>query len=166
MKLVSVGDLSLFLLLPLPGLRSAEVFLAPGFGGSLLESDLGLEEDEVPGPVQRCLLGAFFFLSIFCSVSALAFFSIFSWSLLTSLLAKAGLAGFGLVFSSTLGGAGFPVILALRSTISVSWSTFMSWMSLGGEGSLGVVDLTPSLRPPWSSWTLRSLAAKVYPQEV
>ena len=106
----------------------------------------------MPGPVQRCLLGAFFFLSKALAVSALAFSSIFSWFLnLTSLLAKAGLGCLGLVVSSTLGGAGFPVILALRSGITVSWSTSMTWMYLGGEGSLGVVDLTPSLRPPWSS---------------
>jgi hypothetical protein len=37
-KLVSVGDLFLFLRPPLPGLWSAEAFLAPGFGGGLLES--------------------------------------------------------------------------------------------------------------------------------
>jgi hypothetical protein len=59
---VSSGDLSLFLLLPLTGLWLAEASLAPVFGWSLLCTDLGLEEDEVPGPVQRCLLGAFFFL--------------------------------------------------------------------------------------------------------
>ena len=45
MKLVSVGDLSLLLPL-LPGLRSAEAFLAPGCDGGLLESVFCLDEDD------------------------------------------------------------------------------------------------------------------------
>ena len=73
-KLVSVGDLSLLLPL-LPGLWSAEAFLAPGCGGGLLESVFCLEEDEGPGPVQGWWLWAFFFRKFFLSVSALAFLS-------------------------------------------------------------------------------------------
>ena len=50
-------DLSLFWLISLTGLWSAEAFLAPVLGWSLLCTDLCLVVDAGPGPVQRCLLG-------------------------------------------------------------------------------------------------------------
>ena len=161
MKLVSVGDLSL--LLPvLAWLWSAEAFLAPGCGGGLLESVFCLEEDDEAGsgPVQGWWLWAFFFCSFFLAESALAFLSTSFWSLsLTSV--KAGLpTGLSLVVSSNLAGACFSVILSLRSMMVTSWSVSIGWKSLGWMGSLGLVDLTPSLEPPLPSFSLRSVAEK------
>jgi hypothetical protein len=121
-KLVSVGDLSLFLLPPpLPGLWSAEAFLAPGCGGGLLESAFCLEDVEGPGPFKRWRLRAFFFLRILVSVSALAFLSTSFLSLYLTSVKSGSETAFCLVDSSTLAGAGFPVIFSFRSTMVISW---------------------------------------------
>ena len=119
-QLVSVGDLSLLLPL-LPGLWSAEAFLAPGCGGGLLESAFCLEDVEGPGPFKRWRLRAFFFLRILVSVSALAFLSTSFLSLYLTSVKSGSETAFCLVDSSTLAGAGFPVIFSFRSTMVISW---------------------------------------------